>query len=250
MPLSVCPPRISRLMPLVVLLGSLWLSGCATQSQGLAGSERGGQPAEAYTQLGMAYLERDNLPRAMGALNHALSLAPNDPEALHAMAMLYERQGEYELADDTFQQAIAARPEMTRSRNNYAAFLFAQGRIREACEQLEYASADTRYAARGQLFTNLGQCQYALGEIDAARQSLARAQRIEPRNPRSYLILAELELEAGELEQAEQQVEALIRLVGTAPEALRLARDIALARNDRTTADFYNRQLNRRSDTL
>lgn len=244
-----CVPAALRLPALATLLGSLWLAGCATQSQGLAGSERTAQPADAYTQLGMAYLERDNLPRALGALNRALSIAPDDPEALHAMAMAYQRQGEDELADETFQRVLSANRDFTRGRNNYAAFLYDQGRIREACEQLERASGDTRYEARGQLFANLGQCQRALGDTDAARQSLARAQSIDPRSPRSYFTLAELELDAGNHERAQEQIETFIRLAGTTPDALRLARDIALARGDRATAAFYAEQLDGRSGT-
>ena len=242
-------PGTSRLPTMALLLGSLWLAGCATQPQGLAGSEREASPAVAHTQLGIAYLERDNLQRAMGALDRALAIAPNDPEALQAMAMIYQRQGERQLADETFRRALSANRDFTRGRNNYAAFLYDQGRIREACEQLELASNDAQYPARAQLFANLGQCQRELGDLEAARQSLERAQSIDPRNPRSYFTRAELEYAAGNHELAQQQIDTLIRLAGPNPEALRLARQIAEARGDRASAAFYSEQLDGRSGT-
>jgi len=230
-----------QLSAAIMLLGSLWLTGCASQSQ-LSGAGDN-QTAEAYTRLGVAYLERNNLTRAMNALERALQAAPRDAEALQAMAMVHQRQGEAALADETFKRALKADPSFTRARNNYAAFLYDRGRLREACEQLETAAQDTQYDSRGQLFANLGQCQLELGDVAAARDSLARAQAISPRRPRSYLLMAELEYAQGNLGRAEQQVETYMRLAGPRAEALRLARDIARDRGDAATAGFYSDQL-------
>lgn len=216
----------SRSMPLVaIVVIAFWLSGCASQPEQGSGAD----PAEALTELGMAYLERDNLPRAMSALNRALELAPGDPEALQAMAIVYQRQGERERADTMFQRALRAAPGNSRARNNYAVFLYDQGQVRRACEQLELASEDTQYANRAQLFANLGQCQWDIGEVDKARHSLERARSLEPRNPRSYLTLAELELEQGNPERARQQLEIFVRLAGMTPDAQALAQEIAAA---------------------
>jgi len=227
-----------RLIPAAtMLLGSLWLSGCATQTSLSGGSDK--EAAEAYTRLGIAYLERDNLSRAMNALGRALEMNPRDAQALQAMAMVHQRQGGARLADATFRRAIEADPSLTRARNNYAAFLYDQGRLEEACEQLEQASRDTQYDSRAQLFANLGQCRLEMGNVKAARKSLARAQAIDPRRPRSYLLLAQLEYTQGNLVRAEQQLETYMRLAGPRAEALRLARDIAQRRGDAASASFY-----------
>ncbi|WP_111413450.1 type IV pilus biogenesis/stability protein PilW [Billgrantia lactosivorans] len=214
----------SRRMPLVAMVvASLWLSGCASQAE----QQGDADPADALTELGMAYLERGNLPRAMAALNRALERSPDDPEALQAMAVVYQRQGEREQADEMFQRAIAADPGNSRARNNYAAFLYEHGQVGRACEQLEQASRDTRYANRAQLFANLGQCRWELGEIGEARHSLERARSLDPRNPRSYFTLAALELEQGNPERAQQQLELFVGLAGMTPDARALAQRIA-----------------------
>nr|WP_298250018.1 type IV pilus biogenesis/stability protein PilW [uncultured Halomonas sp.] len=241
------PGRVS--LPLVALLGGLWLTGCATQTQGIAGGGNDASPTAAYTRLGVAYLERNNLPRAMGALDRALEISPDDPEALQAMAMVYQRQGEASLADETFRRALTADTDFTRARNNYAAFLYARGRVGEACAQLERASADTQYPHRARLFANLGQCHRELGELQEARRSLRRAQAIDPRAPRSYFTLADLEYAENNLAQARTQIEAFMRLAGPRPEALRLASDIARAQGDGATAAFYTQQLEGRDTT-
>ncbi len=230
------PPGSRQFSVTVVLASVLWLTGCATRSDVPPTTADTGDPVAAYTRLGTAYLERNNLPRALSALDRALEIDEDAPEALQAMAIVYQRQGEDALADRTFRRAIDADPDLTRARNNYAAFLYDQGRIREACQQLEQAAADTQYANRAQLFANLGQCQRRLGDVEAARRSLQRAQSIDPRRPDSYLRLARLEYDQGRYAIAEQQLQDFLRLAGPTPAARQLADDLARARGERSAA--------------
>lgn len=228
---------------LSVLAGSLLLAGCATSDQGVR-SDTNPDAVEAYTRLGVAYLERDNLPRALNALDRALELNPRHPEALQALALVYQQQGESALANRYFQQALDAEPSFTRARNNYAAFLYQQAQFSKACEQLEMASRDAQYANRSQLFTNLGQCYLAIDEFDKARERLQRAQSIDPRNPRGYLMLAELEISQGNYDQAWAPLQNYLQLAGPDPAALEMAIDVALARGDDAAAADYQRLLN------
>lgn len=236
-----CLPGLKQAPAIALLMASLWLAGCASQAS--LDERNEASPAEAYTRLGVAYLERNNLQRAMTALDRALEADPDDAEALQAMAMVYQRQGEDRLAERTFQRALDADASFTRARNNYAAFLYDRGRIREACQQLERASQDTQYPRRAQLFANLGQCQRELGDLDAARASLERAQAIDPREPRSYLMLAQLEHAQGNHASAREQLQTYMRLAGPNAEALRLAGEIARAQGDGEAAAFYSQQL-------
>ncbi|TVP46920.1 MAG: type IV pilus biogenesis/stability protein PilW [Halomonas sp.] len=226
---------------LTVLIGSLWLAGCASSNSLSPAASTAA--ADAYTQLGVAYLERDNLPRALNALDRAIEIAPRHAEALQALALVYQQQGEYGLADNYFQQAVNAEPDFTRARNNYAAFLYGRGQYDAACNQLEIASQDAQYASRAQLFANLGQCYWALEEFDKARARLQRAQSIDPRNPRGYLMLAELEFSQGNYLQAWGPLQTYITLAEPDRETLEMAVDIAHARGDHSTAAEYQRQL-------
>lgn len=231
-----------RASMLCVLISSLLLTGCAT-SDTVGGSQ---ETVDAYTVLGIAYLERDNLPRALNALDRALDINPRHAEALQALALVYQQQGENSLANRYFEQAINAAPSFTRARNNYAAFLYQQGQYSDACEQLKIASQDAQHANRAQLFTNLGQCYVALDNIDDARHAFLRAQSIDPRNPRGHYMLAELEVSQGNYGQAWEPLQTYLQLAGPDPAALEMAIDIALARGDHATAADYQRALNTR----
>ena len=232
----------SRGHMLCVLVSSMLLAGCATSDS--TSSQAGDGAADAYTQLGVAYLERDNLTRALSALDRALEINPRNAEALQALALVYQQQSENELANRYFQQAINIAPSLTRARNNYAAFLYQQGQFNAACEQLEIASLDAQYAILAQLFTNLGQCYLAADNIDEARKRLLRAVSIDPRSPRGYLLLAELEVSQGNDGQAWEPLQRYLQLAGQDPVALEMAIDIAHARGDHAAAANYQRLLN------
>lgn len=230
-----------RVPMLTVLIGSLWLAGCV--SSNALSPQASPAAADAYTQLGVAYLERDNLPRALNALDRALDIAPRHAEALQGLALVYQRQGESALANEYFQKAVNAEPDFTRGRNNYAAFLFGQGKLNDACEQLEIASEDAQYTNRAQLFTNLGQCYLALDEFNKARARLERAQSIDPRNSRGYLMLAELEYSQGNYAQAWSPLQTYLQLAEPNQAALEMAFDIAQKRGEHDAAADYQRLL-------
>lgn len=157
-------------LSVTVLMVGLLLGGCASRPGDKASQgESRVEAAAAYTRLGDAYLARNNLPRAMTSLSHALEIDPHNAGALQALALVYSRQGNTGLADKTFRQALDADPEMTRARNNYAVFLYEQGRVAEACSEFKQASGDSRYAHRAQLLDNLDQCQRRLGNSNAVR---------------------------------------------------------------------------------
>ncbi|MCC5902618.1 MAG: type IV pilus biogenesis/stability protein PilW [Halomonas sp.] len=227
---------------LCVLVGSMLLTGCATPN-GVT-TQGNEDAADAYTQLGVAYLERENLPRALNALDRALEINPRHAEALQALALVYQQQGENKLAHHYFQQAVNTAPSFTRARNNYAAFLYQQAQFAAACEQLEIASQDAQYANRAQLFTNLGQCYVALEKFDSAREGFQRAQSIDPRNARGYLMLAELEVSQGNYGQAWEPLQSYLQLTGPDPAALEMAIDLAHARGDHAAAADYQQLLN------
>lgn len=223
---------------LTALMITLWLSGCATNT-----NPQRPEATKAYTQLGIAYLERNNLNRALDALNRALEITPEDPEALHALALVYQQQGETLLASEYFQNALKQAPDFTQARNNFAAFLYAQENYQAACVQLETATTAVNYPRRSQLFTNLGQCYIAQHQIDRARNALQRAQQIDPRYARSYYLLAKLEFSQSNGSTAWQAMQTYLQLATPDIEALQTAIKIADSRGEDAIAANYQLQL-------
>lgn len=207
-----------------LLPAAMALSGCASDGSRVSSSPE--SPNSAYTQLGMAYLQRDDLERAQQAFERAIDLAPNDPDALQGLALVYQRQGETASADRYFQRALSTRSAFTQARNNYAAFLFGQNRISEACDQLEQASGDLRYDRRAQLFTNLGQCRQRQNEHEASVNAYQRALQLDDRLPRAWLGLAEMQYQLHQHEAARASLAHYIQLAGQNDESMALSRQL------------------------
>ncbi|WP_311950238.1 type IV pilus biogenesis/stability protein PilW [Halomonas piscis] len=233
-------PHIAQAPAAFVLVGTLWLSGCASTSLSSPDTPDAGS---AYTRLGLAYLEQNNLKRALNALDRAEEHDPGNPETLQALALVYQRQGEDQLAAEQFQKALAADADFTRARNNYAAFLYQQGNYQRACQQLEKAAQDPQYEHRARLFTNLGQCYSAMDQPQRARENLKRAGQLDPRYARSYWQLARLEFQQGHHARAWAPLQRFLRLGRPTREALEMAAELALERGDSELAGKYRRQL-------
>ncbi|WP_110666376.1 type IV pilus biogenesis/stability protein PilW [Salinicola halophilus] len=236
-------PTSIRTTGIVIGLAFL-LHGCATPvaSSGPV-SDSPQEAAAAYTRLGKAYLAENNPLRAQQALEHALRIDAGESEALEGLALLYQGQGELDLAETFFERALRAEPDATRIRNNYAALLFQRQQFTLACQQLERASQDITYTNRAQLFANLGQCEIARGDTVAAERHYQRALDIDPRSARSLLALANIDHTQGNNEQAWERLQRYFTVAGTSDDSLRLASDIASAQGDTSRAAFYRQQL-------
>ncbi|WP_417597089.1 type IV pilus biogenesis/stability protein PilW [Oceanospirillum sp.] len=172
----------------------MWsLQGCSAQpEQPKLNPSSIQQSVHSYTQLGFAYLERDNIERSKRAFLKALNFDDKAYDAVHGMALIYQKEGEIELAEEYFKTALRAGGSFSVARNNYAAFLYSQGRYVEACHQLEITVEDTLYVKRRLAFENLGLCQLQLNQITKAETSFKRALQLDRNSARALLELASI----------------------------------------------------------
>ena len=188
----------------VVLLG-LGLAACVTNTERVFTTEASPEQAlKTRVQLARGYIGEQNWEDAERNLRLAYEIDPNDPEVHEAFALVYQSTGEYELAEENFKKAIALRNPFSRARNNYAAFLYSQGRFSEAEKQLEVVIKDLLYEARPRAFINLGLCRLRLDNPDGARQAFTRALAMDRTNRIALLELAHIEYEKGNWAVAER----------------------------------------------
>ena len=188
---------------LVLALGCL--GGCA------AGGDGGGavpapaaDRAAAYLDLARGYLQGEKPARAREPLLRALELDPERVEAHVLAGVLYEREGEFEVAERHFRAALALDPADAQALNNYGAFLYGRARFRDALGPLRRASGITGYRLRAQAFENLGLTELALGRADAARRAFERALELDGNRARSALELAGIHYSESEYAAAER----------------------------------------------
>lgn len=150
------------------------------------------ESVSAYTELGFAYLERQNLERAKRAFVKAQSMDKNEPDTLHGMALVYQLEGENRLAEEYFRKALSEGGQFSVARNNFAAFLYANGRYDEACQQLKRTVSDTLYNNRQLAFENLGLCERQRAQWQQAESAFSRALALNGSSSRALLEMADI----------------------------------------------------------
>lgn len=177
---------------LAVLLVSGMLSACVTTTTGGFMAEASDDRAAAdYIQLALAYFDNNDMSGARRHVGNALDIDDRISDAYMVLAMIFQREGDLDLADSNFQRAISLDRDNSSARNNYAAMLFSQDRFRESYEQLEQVANDTSYEGRSLVFEGLGRSALRLGMQEEAKVAFERALQL---NDNLYIAPLELAL--------------------------------------------------------
>lgn len=231
---GVCrPPRLRSILAIVSL--TVALAGCTTTTtttsrtltseNAKVGSDKDRQQAalENYIELGLGYLRRDNREQARANFKRALDIDSRSAAAHNGMALLYQVNREFELAEKHYLQAIGYDSGFTQGRNNYAVFLVHRDRLEDAYQQLVIASQDLHYPRRGQIFLSLGEVASGLGKTSEAIAAWERVTGLNPRVGLPYLSLAEAYFDQGDYPRAKAYLDQFSRLSKPSAPSLWLA---------------------------
>ncbi len=207
--------RRSLLGTLQVLLVMVLLGGCVVESTtgGFNTKPSDEQALADYIKLATGYLEQGDLTNAKRHLDNASAIDPENSEILALWGLVYSREGEPDLSDESFRRALRIDPANSQARNNYAAFLFAESRFEDAYEQLELVVDDTNYSGRPQAFENLGLAALRLQRMEDAEYAFGRAVQLNSNQLRSSLELASLLLQRGDVLQARAHYRNYLTLI-------------------------------------
>ena len=190
-----------------LLILTVFLSACVTETSGTEPVPVNPQMAlEQRVGLARQYIGVGDWENAKRNLELAADIDPSSPDVLEAFALVYQRTGEFERAERSFDRALALGGG-SRIRNNYAAFLFAQGRYRDSASAFEEVTTDTLYRGRSQAFVNLGLALLQTGNVQDARASFDRGLLMEPRNATALLELTQIALTEGDEDAASRYYE-------------------------------------------
>ena len=179
------------------------LSGCVTTEESSYSSRSTEKNAlEQRLTLARRYIGDSNWDDAKRNLKLAMEIRPNDPEVYEVYALFHQSTGEHDLAEEYFLESIKLRPDFSRARNNYAAFLYMQNRYEEARVQLLEVTSDALYSARPQAFINLGMCQLNLDDRAGAKRSFKKALLMDSDNVLALVEMGHIAYEQGELKEA------------------------------------------------
>ncbi len=216
--------RVPAALPALALL-AFALSGCSTISGSDFRHIRGHDTnlAAINTQLGIAYMGDNKPDLAMRALRKALQKDPDLVLAHDAIAVLYERLGEFNKADRHFRRALDLDPKNSNAQNNYGAFLCRRGRIKEAEAHFRAALDNPLYAHPEQAWSNWGFCAVKAGDNAKAEIYLRRALHRNPKFAPALLEMARLGYRRKRWRQARAYLERYRAVAPNTPGGLWLA---------------------------
>jgi type IV pilus assembly protein PilF len=202
------------------------------------------QSAAVYnTQLGIAYMNQGDLPRAKEKLDRAVTQDPSNPEVHSARAMLFSRLGLPKDADAEYRTALRLAPDDPNVINNYAVYLCQNGRTDEGVKRFEEAAKNALYRTPEAAYTNAGVCLHAAKRDTEARAKFISALQIKPSFSDAALQLANLDFQQGNLAHARGLIDGYLNNFTENPDLLLLGVRVARAQNDTLGAQRYARKL-------
>lgn len=229
---------ITRL--LVLALIAMSVSACVTERTGGYTADVSDEVAlRNYLQLALSYLNNNDLVNTRRHLANAAAIDPESAEMFGIWGLLYAREGDLDVAEENFQKALRLDSSGALTRNNYAAFLFSNGRYEEAYEELEIVVSDINYVGRPQAFENLGLVALRLGRQEDARNSFTRAVQLDQNRYLALTELIEMALNRSDIAEAQRYYNSILTLqqfYGLAPNPRNLLQGIRLAESQGNTA--------------
>ena len=224
-----------------------FLAGCVSSggSNPMATDKGRDEARDAYVQLGLGYLQQGMTEQAKVHWRKALELDKTDPDTNAALALVFQAEMEFALAEQAFRTALNGRPADARILNNYGSFLFERQRYQEASVQFQKAAADNLYPERSRIYENLGITSLELGQPEAGRQQLEKALRLNPRQPRALLEMAEMAYQDKQYVTARDFYDRFSLLSGQNARSLLLGARLASVFDDRTPTANHGQQLKR-----
>jgi len=197
-------------------------------------------------QLAVGYYQQQQLSVALDEIKQSLQADPNFAEAYSVRGLIYMDMGEMRLADDNFQHALRLAPQNPDFNNNYGWFLCQNGRPEQSIGYFESALKSRTYQSPAKALSNAGTCSLRMKKVAEAERYFNDAFRLDPGSISTSISLAKLNYERGDYEKARFYISRVTRSDDLSAQALWQAIKIERKLGDRAAELSLVTQLNRR----
>lgn len=173
------------------------LAACQTSRNYDDNSSHKIRAAKINVRLGMAYLERNDTPRAKQKLLLAMEQAPQLPETWYAMGYFEESTGNKQKASEFYLKSLSLAPKRGDALNNYGTYLCRNGDYVNSIRYFLQATQDTNYLGAASAYENAGLCALKAHDRAGATNYFLKALAQDSSRATSRLKLAELYYQSG-----------------------------------------------------
>lgn len=237
-----------RVVPVLLLLLA---TGCVSQSTVESRPVTDNQPqdarrrAEGHTALAGEYFSRGNFTVALAETRAAIKDDPGYYAAYNMQGLVYMELREDGPAREAFNHALRIAPNNPEVLNNFGWFLCMREDPGRGLQMLTTAATNNFYSTPEKAWLSIGLCQRRLGRLQEAEEALRRAVLIRPDLVGALFNLAILTHERGANHEAENYLVRYMRLAPPSLEPLILGVRIARAKGDRVAEDSLMQQVRR-----
>jgi type IV pilus assembly protein PilF len=154
-------------------------------------------------QLAVGYYQQGKYDIALDEIKQAIAADPGYADAYGMRALIYTAMGQVPLADDNYQHALRLAPGNPELANNYGSFLCqTANRPQEAMRQFDAALKNPAYQTPVSALVNAGVCSLKTKNNDAAERYLLDALRYSPDLPAVSSGLARVYFERRDYQRA------------------------------------------------
>ena len=228
-----------------VVLAGMVLAGCTTTTT-TTGAQASAPPkannqdaASINVQLGLDYLQKNELALAQTKLTRALKQDSHSANVHGALGLLDERLGDAKGADREYRRALVLSQHAPLWLNDYAIYLCSHGRQAEGVRYFEEAAANPLYTTPWEAYTNAGVCLRGEHQNAAAMQRFTRALQLNPAFAEAVFEAASLQYAEQYQVEARQRIDAFLKNNRPTPALLLLGWQIARAQSDAVGQQRY-----------
>jgi type IV pilus assembly protein PilF len=226
---------VAALAWLAALLGAALLAACVStpvQDEGEARDTNNADAAAINVQLGLDYLQKNQLSLAQTKLQRALQENSSNADVHGALALLDERLGDSKGADREYRRAMSLSRRSPQMLNNYAVYLCSHGRPDEGVHLFEEAAVNPLYPTPWAAYTNAGICLHSVHQDEQAMARFARALQSNPAFADAVFQAASLEYDEQHFVAARLRIDVFLTSNPPTPSLLLLAWQTSRAQND------------------
>jgi type IV pilus assembly protein PilF len=143
-------------------------------------------------QLAVLYFNDGKTNIALDEVKQAITADPQWFESYNMIGLIYMKMGDFELADQNFQKALAINSESAEIKHNYAVLMCKRNRLNDALKFFEAAIATPNYAQKANSWQEHGMCLLANGRKNEAEISLKKSYSLDSESYQSAYNIASL----------------------------------------------------------
>ena len=179
----------------IACMSLLALPGCATQADGQRATEGMAdlvtdsdesperKRARIRVELALGYFQQGKTTIALDEIKQAIQADPTFFDAQNLRGLIYMSLNDAGLAEDSFNKALALRPNNPDVLHNLGWLKCHQARYPPAIDYFSRALANPQYRERAKTWMTLGLCQQRADLPQAAEQSLLKSYEYDASNP-------------------------------------------------------------------